>query len=84
MSVETAVEWQILADDALRAVSFSGMIQSAVSVLLEKKSLGDLLLPTPLALIFSIAKRSSAERTIMHANSWDLRQMRLWCMDLVS
>ena len=43
------------------------------------------LLPMPAPAIFSMAKSSSAERTMMHAkipvNTWDLRQVRLWCMD---
>ena len=43
------------------------------------------LLPRPWVAIRSTAKRSSVERTMLHAkmfvNTCDLRQKRLWCMD---
>ena len=46
------------------------------------------LLPRLWAANLSMAKSSSAERTIlvvkMLKNTWDLRQMWLWCMDFVS
>ena len=72
----------------LCAVSLSGTMRSAMSVLLEKTVRAIFLMLMPWAAIFLMAKSSSAERTIlvvkMLTNTWDLRQMRLWCMDLVS
>ena len=46
------------------------------------------LLPVPAVAIFSMAKSSCADRTIlavkMLTNSWDLCQMWLWCVDVLS
>ena len=61
-------------------------MRSAISVHLKKTSSVIVLMLMPWAAIFAMAKSSSAERTTLDSrllvNTWVLRQMRLWCIDL--
>ena len=71
--------------DVFCAVSLSGTMRSAISVLPASVMF---LVLTPWAAIFSMAKSSSAERTIPVARipvcTWGSRQKVLWCVELVS
>ena len=87
VSVWSVVVCQMRVGDVLCAVSLGGTMRSAVCELLAKTASVIFLLPKPWAAIFSMANqflcgKDHFARTTL-ANEWDLRQMLLWCTDLV-
>ena len=79
---------QMCVNDVFCPASLSGTMRSAISVQLEKTASVIFLMLVLWSAIFSMAKGYSAERTIlvvrMLVNTWDLKHMMLWNMDLVS
>ena len=78
-SVESAMEFRMRVNHMVCIVSLTGVMQSATSVLLEKNSLGDLLVAHALARHTFDGEeflcRSHHNARNMFVNTWDLKQI---------